>query len=242
MWSRPSILAWFAAALVLVLPRTGLAQDRVLPGIDTMRVLQVNTFAHRRHESLPCLTCHEAHAQSRLKFVPPRGCQACHHQAPEENRCPSCHPREVTATPLPRVVTVTVRGKPPRPRTVGLRHQWHAALRCSGCHTQPVWLEPADSVLTCTGCHSDHHQAGRTCGICHNDSAAFAPHAPPAQAHAGCDACHATRTIERLVPERAMCLTCHPGRRDHEAGKECTPCHFQEEPAVYRRRLVSGGG
>lgn len=195
-------------------------------------------FEHRRHVSLLCPTCHDAHSGSLLNFERPRGCQTCHHQAPEEMRCPTCHAPDQLAAPRPRVVTVTVRGRPPRPRTVGFPHARHATLRCPTCHTQPVTMAIGDSVGTCTACHDDHHQGGRTCSICHSDAAAFAPHAPPAQAHAGCDACHAVRTVARLLPDRRMCLTCHSAKADHQPGKECTTCHFLASPSDYQRRLT----
>jgi hypothetical protein len=239
---RGVTLALCAAVGLVVLPSAGFglplaalaAQDPQLPAHAMPK------FEHRRHGPVECLTCHVAHAATRLNFVPPSGCQNCHHRSPEENRCPSCHTPDVLAAPRAVIVTVRVRGRPPRSRTVNFRHTLHATRPCSGCHTQETTLAPGDSVRTCTACHDDHHQAARACDGCHTERAAFAPHAPPAEAHAGCDACHATRTIARLVPDRALCLTCHAARRDHGLAKECTTCHFQEDPASYRSRLVSG--
>ncbi len=205
----------------------------------TARKSAPDSFQHRRHTSLACLTCHDVHSSSRLTFSPPRGCQICHHQAPDENRCPSCHTPDEVAGPRARTVTIAVRGQSPRPRTVAFRHGSHASRPCSTCHTQPVSLEIGDSVRTCAGCHDDHHQAGRDCRGCHTEGAAVAPpHAPPADAHAGCDACHANRTVARLTPDRALCLTCHAEQRDHQPAKECTTCHFLADPATYRGHLV----
>jgi len=200
----------------------------------------VDSFEHRRHRSLACLTCHDVHSSSRITFTPPRGCQICHHQAPAENRCSSCHAADEIAAPHARTVTVTVGSGAPRPRTVNFRHENHARLACPACHTQQVTLEIGDSVRTCAACHDDHHQAARTCGGCHTERASFAPHTPPAAAHTACDACHATRTIARLVPDRAMCLTCHESQRDHMTGRECSTCHFLADPPSYRRHLVAG--
>ncbi len=198
-----------------------------------------DSFQHRRHTSLACLTCHDVHSARRLTFEPPRGCQICHHQSPAENRCSTCHTPDETATPRARTVTVAVPDRMPRPRTVGFRHESHTARACVTCHTRSVTLEIADSVATCAACHDDHHAAGRSCGDCHNQGAAFPPHAPPAAAHERCDACHAARTVARLTPDRPLCLTCHAAQRDHQPGTECTTCHFLADPAAYRGHLTS---
>jgi len=242
MPTRGLAVALVAAIMVVVLPRPalGLEAPAFQQGLDTMRILRVDTFAHRRHAAVLCPTCHDAHSSQRLTFVAPRGCQSCHHQSPEANRCPVCHTPNDLAAPIARTLTVAVRGQPPRPRTVVFRHVLHVTRPCSGCHTMPVWLEPADSVLSCAGCHDDHHQAARACDGCHTERAAFAPHAPPAEAHERCDRCHQARTIARLVPDRSLCLTCHPSRRTHGTPNQCTTCHFLQDPATYRSRLLTG--
>ncbi len=197
-----------------------------------------DTFEHRRHSALACLTCHAVQSASRLTFEKPRGCQICHHQSPAESRCATCHQPGEQAAPRAEIVTVAVQGHGPRPREVAFRHQAHVPLACSACHVTAVSLAPSDSVRSCAACHDDHHQAGRDCATCHAGST-VATHAPPAEAHAGCDACHSTSTVARLVPDRALCLTCHAAQRDHLVGKECATCHFLEDPANYRRHLVS---
>lgn len=250
MRTRGFAIVPIAAIGLVVLPSAGNSLGRrseaaaLAPafqqGLDTMRVMRVDTFVHRRHTTVACPTCHNAHAPRVLTFVAPRGCQTCHHQSPGENRCPSCHAPDESIAPIARTVTVEVRGRPPRPRTVSFRHERHVSPACSACHTQPVWLAPVDSVATCAACHDDHHQAARACEGCHTERASLAPHAPPAEAHERCDACHQTRTIAGLVPDRALCLTCHPARRTHGAPKECTTCHFLQDPASYRSRLTTG--
>lgn len=197
-----------------------------------------DTFEHTRHRALACLTCHAVQGSARLTFEQPRGCQICHHQAPAASRCDNCHEAGEIAPPHASVVTVTVASHAARPRTVGFEHQRHAALRCVTCHTSPVGLAVADSVRQCAACHGDHHEAARACGSCHSDRAAAAPHAPPVEAHARCDACHEAATVARLVPDRGLCLTCHAAQRDHEPGGECTACHFLQEPAAYRYALT----
>jgi hypothetical protein len=62
-------------------------------------------------------------------------------------------------------------------------------------------------------------------------------HAPPREAHVGCDACHAPEIVARLTPDRPFCLTCHAAQREHRADRECTVCHFQMEPAAFQAHL-----
>ncbi len=202
------------------------------------RTMAPDSFEHARHRALACLTCHPVQGSARLSFEAPRGCSICHHQSPDENRCDNCHQPAQLAAPRSETVTVAVRDHAPVPRAVGFRHETHQRLRCVNCHTTSVTLAPADSVRSCSACHDDHHQAGRSCGTCHNVTATFAVHAPPANAHQGCDACHATQTIARLVPDRAMCLTCHAAQASHQPGRECSTCHFLADPADYRRHLT----
>ncbi len=138
-------------------------------------------------------------------------------------------------------------GHAARARDVAFRHETHRDVKCVACHTTPVTLDPAAPVTTCTACHDDHHTAARDCAGCHAAAGpeALAPHAPPHDAHQGCAACHAPVTVARLVPDRALCLTCHAAQRDHYPAAECTVCHFQATPQEFRahlRRSVGGGG
>lgn len=200
---------------------------------------RADTFEHRRHRSLACLTCHAVQSSSRLTFEAPRGCQICHHQTQSPNRCDACHSADEIAAPHAESVTVAVRGEPPRPRTASFRHGTHATQACSVCHQAAVSLAVPDSVRTCAACHADHHAARRECSGCHTGSPA-ATHAPPAEAHAGCTACHARTTVALLVPDRQFCLTCHAPQREHEADRQCTTCHFLLDPETYRRHLIAG--
>jgi hypothetical protein len=199
-----------------------------------------DSFDHRRHTAVACLTCHAVQSSSRLTFEAPRGCQICHHTAPNANRCETCHTASEIAPPHAAVVTVAVRGQAPRPRGVGFRHERHASLACATCHGTGVSRAPADSIRTCAACHDDHHQAARECSTCHtgNDAAMRSAHAPPANAHAACTACHQSATVARLIPDRQLCLTCHATQRDHQPGRECSTCHFLQDPAAYRRHLL----
>jgi len=200
------------------------------------RAAAADSFDHRRHRSLACLTCHAVQGSARLTFEPPRGCQICHHQAPARNECAACHEPAELAAPLAASITVAVRDAAPRTRQASFAHQRHASLACSSCHTQPVSLAPADSVRACQSCHRDHHTAQRECLSCHRE-AATAVHAPPAEAHRACDACHTPAVIAALVPDRGLCLTCHARQADHMPNRECSTCHFLEDPQRYRRHL-----
>lgn len=198
-----------------------------------------DTFAHARHTSLACITCHDPNSRQKLTFSAPRGCQICHHQAPERNDCSRCHTAdELKAAPLEVTVTVSVRNTPPRPRAVAFDHSKHTSQSCVSCHMTSVSLTPSPATATCTACHDKH--AGATeasCGSCHTSTAPFASHAPPATAHQGCVACHAEQIVATLSPTRALCLTCHEPQRQHMPTAECTTCHLQATPDEYKVRL-----
>jgi hypothetical protein len=206
-----------------------------------------DTFSHPIHRELPCLTCHvPAAPRSRLTFVPPRGCQICHHQAPATSRCAECHDAEELAHPAPVTFAVTVeRAEPaaaPRERSVPFEHTAHADLRCTECHVTPVTLAPSEAVRACNSCHESHHEAGRTCATCHRSDATLAAHEPLSDAHERCTECHTTSVVAVLQPTRSFCLGCHPASVDHYAPRECAACHFLTTPEAMKPRLVETAG
>jgi hypothetical protein len=202
----------------------------------------LDTFPHDRHTQLACLTCHASSREhARLTFAPPRGCQICHHQAPATSACASCHTAGALAPSHPATVRVTVGDRPVKDRSVPFAHPTHAALRCVTCHTTAVTLNPDAPVATCRSCHEDHHAAARDCAACHAGADPRATHQPPVEAHVACDACHPEATVARLVPDRALCLTCHVPQREHYVDRECTVCHFQATPDAYRAHLRKAG-
>lgn len=204
-----------------------------------------DSFPHRRHTALACITCHvdpDDTRGGRLTFETPRGCQICHHQAPKTNDCADCH---ATASLEPaREVVVRVAGpdRPPRERRVLFRHAEHRGRSCVSCHQVPVTLAPSAPAATCADCHADHHTAGRACAECHTTPQLREAHAKDVEAsHQRCDACHAASTVARLVPDRSFCLTCHtPEQRAHYPARECTTCHQLTTPEGYRPKLVGG--
>jgi hypothetical protein len=215
------------------------------PGVTTDRkpTAVQDTFPHDRHNDLSCLTCHKTatgHGED-LTFKPPRGCQICHHRDPAESDCATCHPSTEINVPVAVSVTISVANNGARTRTVSLAHDWHATLQCVDCHTAPVTLAPAEGTRSCVDCHADHHTAGRLCSGCHESVHIKEAHAPPRDAHTGCDACHDTATVAGLTPDRSFCLTCHGSLpSDHYAasGRACTTCHFLMGPDEFRRQLL----
>jgi hypothetical protein len=201
-----------------------------------------DTFSHKTHRRLACLTCHSTTSRtSDLTFQPPRGCQICHHQRPSKADCSQCHQSEEIAPAVPAAVTVRVPQQPVRDRSVDFAHAEHGEIACIRCHVIPVTLEPEAAVATCADCHADHHTVGRDCAACHRNEAIIEAHAPPMDAHRACDQCHASATVAMLEPTRSFCLACHADESDHYEQKECSVCHLQATPEQYRPRLTGGG-
>ncbi len=197
-----------------------------------------DTFPHSRHRQLACLTCHLGRTGAKLTFVPPRGCQICHHQSGDPGDCASCHRPAALAPAVAVELAIAPAGRSSRLRSVTFSHDKHAKLRCTGCHSESVTRRPADSVTSCRGCHEQHHAPERDCSACHRTSTILVSHARPVRAHVGCNACHATPAIAGLSPTRSFCLTCHGANVDHHRDEECSTCHFQASPTEYRPRLL----
>ena len=198
-----------------------------------------DSFPHSRHTKLACLECHETGSgHGRLTFTPPRGCAICHHQAPSQARCASCHRTAEYSVPKTVTMTVAVPAHEPRARPVDFLHSPHRSQACVDCHTMPVTLAPGRDKAQCKDCHSEHHAAGRTCATCHSAVDPGPSHETLEIAHQRCDACHTATTIARLTPTRSFCGTCHTEKaQDHYVQKECSVCHFLAEPAAYRPKL-----
>jgi len=209
-------------------------------GLTRVSRVAADSFPHARHAAkLACLTCHQTgRGHGRLTFEQPRGCAICHHQAPAEARCASCHRPDNYASPKRVTVTVTVPAREPHARPVDFLHARHASRSCVDCHTTPVTLAPSPAAVQCKDCHSDHHEAGRDCAACHANADPKSAHKGPETAHRRCDACHTETTIARLTPTRTFCSTCHVEKATkHHDQKECTVCHFLAEPGTYRSKL-----
>jgi hypothetical protein len=213
------------------------------PGRVEPPLAPADSFSHKRHRRLTCITCHSTTSPTRtLTFEQPRGCQICHHQRPASSRCATCHEASELAEPAPVSVTVSVPRQPSRVRPVAFDHEAHADRACVACHTTAVTLAPGEPAATCTACHDDHHAAGRDCASCHRNTQILQAHAPPIDAHQACARCHAERTVGRLEPTRSFCLACHDRQADHYPPQECTVCHLQSSPDSFRVKLTSAGG
>lgn len=204
-----------------------------------------DSFPHRRHTSLACITCHVSPGAQRggkLTFEAPRGCQICHHQAANSARCAACHQDGELATPRSVIVSVATRDHPARQRPVSFAHPVHEGVRCAACHTTPVSLAPAQEIRACRDCHGDHHTARRDCAACHTTPQLTAAHGnDPTASHRRCDACHTAATVARLTPDRSFCATCHALQRaDHYPRRECTSCHMLTTPEAWRSNLTGG--
>jgi hypothetical protein len=205
---------------------------------DAPAPIPADTFSHQRHRRLACITCHSTSSRkSDLTFVPPRGCEICHHQRPATSDCTSCHQSDLSE---PRAVTVVVSvpRQTSQARAVAFAHDTHADVACVRCHTIQVSMEVEPSVASCAACHDDHHAAGRDCASCHRTARIMDVHAPPIDAHRACDRCHTERTVAALMPTRSFCLACHASETDHHSEKECTVCHLQASPESYRAMLT----
>ncbi|HET6837070.1 MAG TPA: hypothetical protein VFH24_03445 [Gemmatimonadales bacterium] len=199
-----------------------------------------DTFSHRQHRRLTCLTCHTTTSPtSTLTFTPPRGCQICHHQRPARNDCATCHTEAELQPRLQARVAVAVPGKASRSRTVAFEHTEHAEIRCVQCHASPVSLEPEPRAGACIACHEEHHAATGDCAACHQTDSIFKAHERPVDAHAGCGECHQSATVAALTPTRPFCLTCHSSDVDHYPAKQCTECHFLATPGEFRQHLLT---
>ena len=200
----------------------------------------LDSFPHVRHKRLACITCHASGGQhGRLTFEPPRGCQICHHQRPQQAECTKCHAAEERSQPRHLTIGIAIRDSAARNRPVNFAHQTHSELRCVQCHTEPVTLAPAPAARGCQDCHANHHTADRACATCHSGAQLRTAHAKnPAASHRACDACHTAATVALLTPDRSFCLTCHQRRGDHYTQGQCTTCHFLKPPAEYRSHLL----
>jgi hypothetical protein len=200
-----------------------------------------DTFPHARHEKLACLVCHQTgDGHGLLTFERPRGCAICHHQAPSQAKCATCHRTSQYAAPKQMTPVVAVPGHDPKPRPVEFLHSVHSKRQCLECHTTPVSLLPSRAKAECRDCHESHHAVGTTCTTCHAAAQPAASHKSLEASHQRCDACHTAATVALLTPTRSLCSTCHTAKaKGHYDAKECTSCHFLTDPASYRARLTT---
>ena len=203
-------------------------------GFGTLPSVQ-DTFSHKKHERLTCVTCHLSNtAHGKLTFTPPRGCRVCHHRDPYRSDCVRCHEQDLRHD-IQLELTVTVQDTIRREHRVVFSHDSHASRDCSFCHEGKVALEAAPGISQCVTCHDEHHEKETTCGSCHEVAFRDTVHTPDRGAHTDCGRCHQQNTIDLLLPGRPLCLTCHPEQsHGHYEKQECTSCHMQMTPAQLR--------
>jgi hypothetical protein len=191
-------------------------------------------FAHARHESVSCVTCHTTTTQHGGLKATARQCTACHHGNTAVGRnCASCHSADELAPR--RAITTRVRltvAQAPVDKTLPFEHGRHARVTCDQCHAQDL----ARTVQqTCTSCHADHHEATRDCASCHPPSRTTHTRALHLTGCAG-SGCHDQEKTPATTPVRATCLACHQEQKDHKSGRECAPCHL----STWRTNAASG--
>jgi hypothetical protein len=163
-----------------------------------------------------------------------RQCTACHHgNTAIGNKCESCHEASEIGGTHRIATNVSLSVWPaPRSRMLDFAHERHASLSCGSCHAANL---NRAVEKTCASCHSEHHEATRSCTSCHPS----ARETHTRQLHiTGCggSGCHMRETTAAITPARAVCLSCHVEQTDHKQGRECAPCHMSTW------RPATGGG
>ena len=84
--NRWVILAALALAGVHPGTAAGQAASQTQAAPNAVPKAANDSFAHTRHQKLPCMTCHLSSSGAMLTFQPPRGCQICHHTVQAKQR------------------------------------------------------------------------------------------------------------------------------------------------------------
>ena len=219
-------------------------------GIETARdSVFGQSFDHADHvvrADVACTTCHSsanyftagernvdaAHGKTTVTAA---ACNACHHVT-SKLVCTACHaPQALAGRAEP--VTLPLKLQPataPQSREVAFRHEAHARVECTACHTSRTEIR---AVVACTTCHESHHRQAADCTACHGTTL-LATHT--ASNHLACATCHGRSTLELLTGNRAFCTSCHTDRRAHFAKRECSTCHLQMSPAQVREKILGG--
>jgi hypothetical protein len=182
-------------------------------------------FRHKLHTRVACTACHESDdGHGVLKITTAADCQGCHHSAENRTRCVSCHAATELAGTFKQSFSWKLSVWPAaRTRSLGFTHTRHKETACTSCHTSAASMR---STETCNSCHTEHHDAARTCTACHVDGAKIKEH--DRKAHLSCTTagCHASPVTAGLRTQRNVCLACHAEQQDHQPQGDCASCHM----------------
>lgn len=227
--SRNRCLRWLCRAIVfgalVLIPRAANGQEPQ----------KIGRFRHEIHASYACAECH-----STGRATTPSNsawCADCHHVNVGYDQCRSCHSaEEISPEPLRKLVTFHMPDAEPV-RSLTFDHTVHRELSCSNCHTGGAALRVEAG---CASCHSDHHEAGRTCTACHAEPPVGAHTAEVHEDLSGCGAagCHDVRGTDyaSMIDERNFCVACHVAQKEHEQPNPCIECHKLGQPEPEKAR------
>ncbi len=179
---------------------------------DNPRWIQVAaTAGHEQHAEEQNIACTKCHSVTLHRFEPPGAiCNICHEEKHTEiggmaaMHCIACHQYLVEEKKL-------------LPLRKGCL-DCHQALTEVGV----IWPINAPMQYPCGDCHQPHEQAEPLvdCLSCH---AIKGLHLKGAHDASSCQTCHEAH--EWQVAQSETCLTCHPGKTEHNAGVLCSNCH-----------------
>lgn len=207
--------------------RASLVHRREVDAPPTPAPQDTTRFRHTDHREMDCRTCHRTGEPG--VTTDPRWCQDCHHTEPVSRPCETCHRADEYRARLldaSRTLRFSVSDSAVR-RTLPFRHEPHAGLECSRCHTDPPALSAAGA--DCAACHEEHHEEDAGCTACHVEAPA---EAHPTEAHLTCtgSGCHDPAPFPEVPRGRNACLACHGEMSDHEPGQRCADCHVLPPP------------
>ncbi|MBM3705731.1 MAG: hypothetical protein FJW66_04310 [Actinobacteria bacterium] len=178
---------------------------------SSMWIQVAATSGHKVHAEEQNIACVKCHSVTMHRFEPPgQICIICHEDKPvqiegmADNHCAVCHDF-----------------------LAGEEHISPEREGCLECHQAQTELAvdwPADAPMQypCGDCHKPHEQVKQVvdCQSCHTVEGV---HLAEAHSASSCITCHKPHNWS--VAQRETCLTCHPGKAEHNAGNSCSSCH-----------------